>query len=124
MALYGGRLYTSKFLVWLEVFARGLVVRELAGAVTRRYRAAIDDAKVSVHFTTRFSENHPLLVHRVRHFAKLRKRSKWTCEEDKNKKNCRVIDNREDFRQFLLSIQRVPQNSLGFAERFRLPPRD
>ena len=56
-ALQTGSASTNKLLVWLEVVARGLVVRELAGTKTRRFNAAHEEVKVAVHFSTQFQIN-------------------------------------------------------------------
>ena len=57
-AVQAGSASTSKFLVWLVVFARGLVVQDLAGTRKRRFSAATRQVKVVVHFSTQFAEKH------------------------------------------------------------------
>ena len=57
-AVQAGSASTSKFLVWLVVFARGLVVQDLAGTKKRRFSAATRQVKVVVHFSTQFAEKH------------------------------------------------------------------
>ena len=59
-------------MVWLEVFARGLVVQELAGAKKRRFSQAYKQVKAAVHSA---------LVERFRHFANMRN-SQWKLAAD------------------------------------------
>ena len=119
-AVYGGSASTSKLLVWLEVFARGLVVQELAGT-KRRFSPAYLRVKAAVHFSTQFEQKQPTLVERFRHFANMPK-SQWKRAAEADRKKAHDIQTLEDFRKFLLGIQRVPSNSMAFSQRCR-PPR-
>ena len=58
--MQAGSASTSKFLVWLVVYARGLVVQDLAGTKKRRFSAATRQVKVVVHFSTQFAEKQTL----------------------------------------------------------------
>jgi hypothetical protein len=121
-AAYVGSASTFKCMVWLEVFARGLLVQEIAGTKKRRFSAAYKQVKISVHFSTQFEEKQPALVERFRHFANMRK-STWKRAADAKEKKAHIIETLEDFRRFLLTIQRVPENSLSFSARCRQPQR-
>ena len=83
-AVYNGSASTSKFLVWLEVFARGLVVQEVAGT-KRSFSPAYLQVKAAVHFSIQFVEKQPALVERFRHFANMPK-SQWKRAADADQK--------------------------------------
>ena len=120
-AVCNGSASTSKFLVWLEVLARGLVVQELAGAKKRRFSPAYKQVQAAVHFSTVFEQKHAALVERFKHFANM-PNSLWNLAADADRNKAHDIKTLEDFRMFLLGIQRVPENSLAFSARCR-PPR-
>ena len=119
--VYGGSASTSKFLVWLEVLALGLVVQELAGTKTRLLSPAYEQVKAAIHFSTQFEQTQPTLVERFRQFANMPK-SQWKRAAEADRKKAHDIKTMEDFRMFLLGIQRVPSNSMAFSARCR-PPR-
>ena len=121
-AVYGGSASTSKLLVWLEVFARGLLVQELAGTKTRTFCPAYKQVKAAVYFDPEFEQTQPTLVERFRQFANMPK-SQWkrAAEPDRKAHDIKTL---EHFRVFLLGIQRVPSNSLTFSARCRPPRRD
>ena len=122
-AVYDGSASNSKLLVWLEVLARGLLVQDLDGTKKRRFSPAYRMVKAAVHFSTQFGEKQPGLVERFRHFANMPK-SQWTRAADADPKKAHIINTLEDFRMFLLGIQRVPSNSMAFSARCRPPRRD
>ena len=122
-AVYDGSASTSKFLVWLEVLARGLVVQELASTKKRLFSPAYKQVKAAVHFSTQFEQKQPTLVERFRQFANMLK-SQWKRAAEADRKKAHDIKTMEVFRMFLLGIQRVPSNSLSFSARCRPPRRD
>ena len=111
-AVYDGSASTSKFLVWLEVLARGLVVQELAGAKTRIFSPAYEQVKAAVYFDPQFEQTQPTLVERFKLFANMPK-GQWkrAAEPDRKAHDIKTL---EDFRMFMLGIQRVPSNSTAF----------
>jgi len=119
-AAYVGSASTFKCMVWLEVFARGLVVQKLDGGKKRRFSQAYNQVKAAVHFSAQFEENQPSLVQRFKDFANMRN-SEWKLAAEEGQKNVHYIKTMEDFRRFLLVIQRVPGNSLSFSARCRQP---
>ena len=120
-AVYGGAASTPKLLVWLEVFARGLMVQEHASEKKRRYSPAYLQVKAAVHFSTQFCQTQPGLLTRYMQLANM-PNSQWKRAAEADPKKAHVINTLEDFRVFLLAIQRVPENSLSFSTRCR-PPR-
>ena len=120
-AVYVGSASTSKCLVWLEVLARGLMVRELAGTKKRQFSPAYQQVKAAVHFSTQFAQTQRTLVDRFTHFAH-KPKSQWKRSAVADQKKAHVVKTLEDFRVFLLAIQRVPENSMAFSARCR-PPR-
>ena len=107
--------------MWLEVFARGLIAQEHDGGKKRRYSPAYLQATAAVYFSTQFRATQQALVDRFTEFTNMPK-TKWTEAAKADPKKAHVINTLEDFRVFLLSIQRVPANSLAFSARCR-PPR-
>ena len=77
--------------------------------------------KAAVHFSTDFGQKQSGLVDRFRHFANMPK-SQWKRAAVADPKKAHIINTLEDFREFLLGIQRVPSNSMAFSARCR-PPR-
>jgi hypothetical protein len=120
-AVYGGAASTPKLLVWLEVFARGLMVQEHASEKKRSYSPAYLQVKAAVHFSTQFCQTQPGLLTRYMQLANM-PNSQWKRAAEADPKKAHVINTLEDFRVFLLAIQRVPENSLSFSRRCR-PPR-
>ena len=121
--MYDGSASTSKFLVRLEVLARGLVVQELVGTKKRLFPSVYEQVKAAVHFSTQFEQKQPTLVERFRQFANMPK-SQWKRAAEADRKKAHDIKTMEDFRMFLLGIQRVPSNSMAFSARCRPPRRD
>ena len=111
-------------MVWLEVLARGLVVQELGGTRKRRFLPAYKHVKAAVRFSTGFKLGVSALVKRFEHFANMRQSSwkrardaKGQQKEDFRKWEVKVfnISNLEDFRKFLVLIQRVATDSAAFS---------
>ena len=88
----------------------------------RRFLPAYQQVNAKVHFSTQFLHKQPMLVERFRHFMNQPK-SVWKRgdEADVKRKKAHDIKTMEDFRLFLLGIQRVPTNSMAFSARCRPP---
>ena len=99
--------------MWLEVIARGLVVREESSGKERRFSASAAKVDAAVHFTKEFEDKHKDVAMRFRQIAS-KPGIKWK-EVEENGKNAHVIKTIEDFRGFLLFAQRVPENSSSFS---------
>ena len=118
-AVYKGSASGPKFLVWLEVIARGLLVQDATGT-KRRFSPAYLQVKAAAHFSEQFQQKQPALVERFTQFANMPK-SQWKRADDADVKKAHVIKTLEEFRRLLLGIQRVPSNSMAFSTRFRPP---
>jgi hypothetical protein len=92
------------------------MVRELAGTKKRQFSPAYQQVKAAVHFSTQFAQTNRTLVDRFTHFTH-KPKSQWKRSAVADQKKAHVVKTLEDFRVFLLAIQRVPENSMAFSAR-------
>ena len=106
--------------VWLSIVGAGLAVKGVdapRGAPTVRYASAVRMAPVTLQFTPRFKRKHPSLADRFRALAR-QPGSVWTeasapaatrgaTPSKKKAPVVVVVDDRSDFRQWLVSVRRM-----------------
>ena len=123
--LHLGHSSPAKLLVWLHAVAKGRSVVTQESQQKRQFLRAIDIVAAKLHFTDEFRKKHE---HFFTIFMSLLQREAATCKWRSigaPEQDALIIKCTQDFRLFLLNVQRVPRGSLAFSAKSQRarPPR-
>ena len=106
---------TEKLLVWLHAIAEGRkIVEELNPNKTRQLLPAMASVDAKLHFTKLFRIKQARLYQVFTSLLGYGSGKRWKVVDTPQKETFE-IKTAEDFRKFLLTVQRVPQGSMSFS---------